>query len=298
MNQTETSAGFVIIGERTNVAGSARFRRLISDGLFDEALTIARTQVEGGAQIIDINMDDALIEGEEAMVHFLDLISTEPDIARVPLMIDSSRWNIIEAGLKCIQGKAIVNSISLKDGEEAFLEKARFIRKMGAATVVMAFDEAGQADTTERKFEICSRAYGLLTDAVGFPPEDIIFDPNVFPVATGIEAHNDYGLAFIEATRLIRANLPYAQVTGGISNVSFSFRGNNAIREAMHSAFLYHAVKAGLGMAIVNAGQLTVYSDIPKDLLERIEDVILNRREDATERLLAVATDYTASPKA
>lgn len=298
MSKSDISTQFVVIGERTNVAGSALFRRLITDGNFEEALSVARSQVEGGAQIIDVNMDDALIDGVAAMTRFLNLISSEPDIARVPIMIDSSRWEILEAGLKCVQGKAIVNSISLKDGEEPFLEKARFIRRLGAATVVMAFDEAGQADTTERKFDICAKAYALLTEQVGFPPEDIIFDPNVFAVATGIDEHNNYALNFIEATRLIKEGLPHAHVSGGISNVSFSFRGNNRLREAMHSVFLYHAVRAGLTMGIVNAGQLAVYSEIPDKLRERVEDVIQNRRPDATERLLAVAEEHRGGPEA
>ena len=283
---------FTIIGERTNVAGSTKFKRLIMNEQFDEALAVARDQVENGANIIDINFDDAMLDAESSMVTFLNLIASEPDIAKVPLMIDSSKWSVIEAGLKCTQGKAIVNSISLKEGEEPFIHQAKILKRFGAATVVMAFDEEGQADTVERKFEICKRAYEILTEKVGFPAEDIIFDPNVFAVATGIEEHNPYGLNFIEATRLIRENLPHAHVSGGISNVSFSFRGNNPMREAMHSVFLYHAIRAGLTMGIVNAGQLTVYSEIPKDLKDRVEDVILNRREDATERLLEVADQF------
>jgi 5-methyltetrahydrofolate--homocysteine methyltransferase len=283
---------FVNIGERTNVAGSAKFRKLVVEGNFDAALDIARQQVENGAQIIDINMDEGLLDSEAAMVRFLNLIAAEPDISRVPVMIDSSKWSVIEAGLKCVQGKAIVNSISLKEGEEIFLEQAEKCRRYGAAMVVMAFDEEGQADTEDRKFEICARAYKLLTEKVGIAPEDIIFDPNIFAVATGIEEHNDYARAFIAAARRIRENLPGAHVSGGLSNVSFSFRGNDRVREAMHSAFLYHAIQAGMDMGIVNAGQLTVYEDIPKDLLERVEDVLLNRRPDATERLLEIAESH------
>ncbi len=286
---------FVNIGERTNVTGSARFRKLISAGDYAAALDIARQQVENGAQIIDINMDEGMLDSAEAMVTFLNLIAAEPDIARVPVMIDSSKWEVIEAGLKCCQGKAVVNSISLKEGEGPFLQQARKIRRYGAAAVVMAFDEKGQAETAERKFEICRRAYELLTGTVGLAPEDIIFDPNIFAVATGIEEHNNYGVAFIEAVRRIRAELPHAHVCGGVSNLSFSFRGNNTVREAMHSVFLYHAIKAGLDMAIVNAGQLAIYQDIPGDLLELIEDVVLNRRDDATERLLEAATAYTGN---
>ena len=283
---------FVNIGERTNVAGSAKFRKLIVAGDFDAALEVARQQVENGAQIIDINMDEGLLDSEAAMVRFLNLIAAEPDISRVPVMIDSSKWSVIEAGLKCVQGKAVVNSISLKEGEESFLQQAEMVRRYGAAMVVMAFDEKGQADTEERKFEICARAYALLTEKVGIAPEDIIFDPNIFAVATGIEEHNDYGRAFIAATRRIRENLPGVHISGGLSNVSFSFRGNDRVREAMHSAFLYHAIRAGMDMGIVNAGQLTVYEDIPKDLLERVEDVLLNRRPDATERLLEAADTH------
>lgn len=291
-NVTTQTATFINIGERTNVTGSAKFRKLIEAGDYEAALDVARQQVENGAQIIDINMDEGLLDSEKAMVTFLNLIASEPDIARVPIMIDSSKWEVIEAGLKCVQGKAIVNSISLKEGEDKFREQAKKILHYGAATVVMAFDEDGQADTEDRKFEICARAYKILTEQVGFPPEDIIFDPNVFAVATGIEEHNRYGVDFIEATRRIRANLPYAHVSGGISNLSFSFRGNNAVREAMHSVFLYHAIKAGLDMGIVNAGQLTIYDDIPADLRDLIEDVILNRRDDATDRLLDAAESF------
>ncbi len=286
------TASFINIGERTNVTGSAKFKKLILEERFDEALDVARQQVDAGAQIIDVNMDEAMLDSEAAMVTFLNLIASEPDIAKVPVMIDSSKWSVIEAGLKCLQGKGVVNSISLKEGEEAFLEQARKIKNYGAAAVVMAFDETGQADTEERKFEICERAYRLLVDTVGFPPEDIIFDPNVFAVATGIEEHNNYGVDFINATRRIRENLPHAHVSGGISNVSFSFRGNNPVREAMHSVFLYHAIQAGLDMGIVNAGMITVYSEIPDELRERVEDVILNRRDDATDRLLEIADQF------
>ena len=291
MTQAAAGSQFVNIGERTNVTGSARFRDLIKDDDFDTALEVARQQVENGAQIIDINMDEGMLDSEAAMVRFLNLIAAEPDISRVPVMIDSSKWSVIEAGLKCVQGKAVVNSISLKEGETAFLEQARKIRRYGAATVVMAFDEDGQADTADRKFEICKRSYDLLT-GMGFPAEDIIFDPNIFAVATGIDEHNDYAIAFIEATRRIRTELPHVHVSGGVSNLSFSFRGNNAVREAMHSAFLLHAIRAGMDMGIVNAGQIMVYDDIPPDLLERIEDVLFNRRADATDRLLEVADDY------
>jgi len=289
---------FVNIGERTNVTGSPKFSRLILAGEYEEALSVARQQVEGGAQIIDVNMDEGLLDSEAAMSRFLNLIAAEPDIARIPIMIDSSRWSVIEAGLKCIQGKGIVNSISLKEGEEVFTEYARKIRRFGAAVVVMAFDEKGQADTVERKVEICTRAYRILTRKIGFPPQDIIFDPNILTVATGIEEHNNYAVNFIEATRQIKATLPLAKVSGGISNISFSFRGNNAVRDAMHSAFLYHAIRAGMDMGIVNAGQLAVYEEIPKDLLERVEDVLLNRRPDATERLLAFADSMTKRGKA
>ncbi len=282
-------AQFINVGERTNVAGSAKFKKLIYDGDYDSALSIARQQVENGAQVIDINMDDAMLDAKEAMVTFLQLIAAEPDISRVPIMIDSSKWEVIEAGLKCVQGKAIVNSISMKEGKEPFVEQAKKVRRYGAAVVVMAFDEKGQADTVERKYDICKKSYDILVNEVGFPPEDIIFDPNIFAVATGIEEHNPYGLNFIEATRLIKRDMPYAKISGGVSNVSFSFRGNDALREVMHSVFLYHAIKAGMDMGIVNAGQLTVYADIPTELKERAEDVILNRRDDATERLLDIA---------
>jgi 5-methyltetrahydrofolate--homocysteine methyltransferase len=293
-----TNASFINIGERTNVTGSARFRKLITADAYEAAVEVARQQVQSGAQILDVNMDEGLLDSEAAMVRFLRLIGAEPDITRVPVMIDSSKWSVIEAGLKQLPGKAIVNSISMKDGEAPFLEQARKVKRYGAAVVVMAFDEEGQAETAERKFAICERAYRLLVDVVGFPPEDIIFDPNVFAVATGIEEHNDYANAFIEATRLIKEGLPYAHVSGGVSNVSFSFRGNNALREAMHAAFLYHAIRAGLDMAIVNAGALPVYEQIPADLLERIEDVLLNRRDDATDRLLEMADQYSGTRQA
>jgi len=277
---------FVNVGERTNVTGSKMFARLILNGEYAEAVNVARAQVENGAQIIDINMDEAMLDSERAMVTFLNLIGSEPDISRVPIMVDSSKWSVIEAGLKCIQGKPVINSISLKEGEESFRLQAKLARRYGAAVIVMAFDEKGQADTRERKVEICTRSYHMLTRELGFPPEDIIFDPNIFAVATGIEEHNNYAVDFIEATRIIRETLPFAKVSGGVSNVSFSFRGNEPVREAIHTVFLYHAVKAGMTMGIVNAGQLGVYEDIPAALLERVEDVILNRRGDATERLV------------
>lgn len=295
---TLPSINFVVIGERTNVAGSPKFARHILAGEFDAAVAIARQQVENGAQILDVNMDEAMLDGVAAMRHFLNLIAAEPEIARVPIMIDSSNWAVIEAGLKCLQGKGIVNSISLKEGEARFIEKARLIRRYGAAVVVMAFDERGQADTFERKIEVCKRSYELLVTKADFPPEDIILDPNVLTVGTGMEEHANYAVDFIRATRWIKENLPLAKVSGGISNVSFSFRGNNAVREAMHSAFLYHAIRAGLDMAIVNAGMLAVYEEIPKDMLERVEDVLLNRRPDATERLIKFAEQLkqTAAP--
>ena len=283
---------FVNVGERTNVTGSARFRKLIQTEQFDTALKVAEQQVENGAQIIDINMDDGLLDAPACMQRFLNLLAGEPSISRVPVMIDSSRWEALEAGLQCIQGKPIVNSISLKEGEESFLKQARTVRKYGAAVVVMAFDEDGQADTMARKVEICQRAYTLLTEQAGFSPEDIIFDPNIFAVATGIDAHNNYSVDFIEAVRWIRENLPYSHISGGVSNLSFSFRGFEPIREAMHAAFLYHAIQAGMTMGIVNAGQLAVYEDISKELLERVEDVILNQRDDATERLLEIAQQF------
>jgi 5-methyltetrahydrofolate--homocysteine methyltransferase len=280
---------FVNIGERTNVTGSPRFAKLILAGEYEKALEVARQQVAGGAQMIDVNMDEAMLDSEQAMTTFLNSIASEPDIARVPVVIDSSKWSVIEAGLKCIQGKGVVNSISLKEGEEVFKQRARLIKRYGAAMIVMAFDEKGQADTAESKVEISTRAYRLLTEEVGIRPQDIIFDPNILTVATGIEEHNNYAVAFIEATRIIKATLPGCKVSGGVSNISFSFRGNNAVREAMHSAFLYHAIRAGMDMGIVNAGQLAIYEEIPKDLLEVVEDVLLNRRTDSTERLLAVA---------
>ncbi len=282
-------SNFINIGERTNVSGSIKFARLIREEKYEDALAIARQQVENGAQIIDINMDDAMLDAEKAMVSFLNMVATEPDIAKVPIMIDSSKWSVLEAGLKCIQGKAIVNSISLKEGEDDFRSKAEKIRNYGAAVVVMAFDETGQAADFNKKIEICQRAYKILTNEVGFPPEDIIFDPNILTVATGIEEHNNYAVDFINTVRWIKQNLPYAKVSGGISNLSFSFRGNDTVREAMHSAFLFHAINAGLDMGIVNAGMLQVYDEIPKDLLLLVEDVILNRRKDATDRLIAFA---------
>ncbi|MDP5031872.1 MAG: methionine synthase [Paraglaciecola sp.] len=298
INLEKSSASvFINVGERTNVTGSAMFKRLILEGDYEKALDVARQQVENGAQIIDINMDEAMLDSEAAMVRFLNLIASEPDISRVPIMIDSSKWSIIEAGLKCVQGKSIVNSISLKEGEENFLHQAKLIKRYGAATVVMAFDEVGQADTEDRKFEICERSYKLLTEKIGFPPQDIIFDPNIFAVATGIEEHNNYALDFINATRRIRQHLPHAHISGGLSNVSFSFRGNNPVREAMHSVFLFHAIKAGMDMGIVNAGQLEVYDQIPLELRDAVEDVILNRHPDATDRLLELAPKYQGGGK-
>ncbi len=288
---------FVNIGERTNVTGSKAFSRLILNDNYTEALSVARSQVENGAQIIDINMDEAMLDSQKAMVTFLNLIAAEPDISRVPIMLDSSKWSVIEAGLKRVQGKAVINSISMKEGEEEFIRHAKLARRYGAAVIVMAFDESGQADTQARKIEICTRCYRILVDQVRFPPEDIIFDPNIFAVATGIEEHNNYGVDFIEATHVIKQTLPYAKVSGGVSNVSFSFRGQEAIREAIHTAFLYHAVRAGMTMGIVNAGQLGVYSDIPKDLLEHVEDVLLNRRPDATERLVEFAESFKGQSK-
>jgi 5-methyltetrahydrofolate--homocysteine methyltransferase len=288
---------FVNVGERCNVTGSAIFKRLILENNYDEALSVARQQVENGAQIIDINMDEGMLDAEKAIVTFLNLIASEPDISRVPIMVDSSKWEVIEAGLKCIQGKPVVNSISLKEGEAEFIERARLCMKYGAAVVVMAFDEEGQADTFERKAAICKRSYAVLVERVGFPPEDIIFDPNIFAVATGIEEHNNYAVDFIEATRYIKENLPHAMVSGGVSNVSFSFRGNNPVREAIHSVFLYHAIKAGMDMGIVNAGQLAIYDDLPDELRDAVEDVILNRRDDATENLLNIAEKYRGDGK-
>ncbi|WGQ12484.1 methionine synthase [Pedobacter gandavensis] len=288
---------FVNIGERTNITGSPKFSKLILGGDYEAALTVARQQVEGGAQIIDVNMDEGMLDGEAAMVKFLNLIASEPDISKLPIMVDSSKWSVIEAGLKCLQGKGIVNSISLKEGPEKFIESAKKIMNYGAAVVVMAFDEHGQADNFERRKEICKRSYDILVDEVGFPAQDIIFDPNILTVATGLEEHNNYAVDFINATRWIKENLPYAKVSGGVSNISFSFRGNNTVREAMHSAFLYHAIKAGLDMGIVNAGMLEVYQEIPPELLERVEDVLLNRREDATERLVEFAETIKSKGK-
>ncbi|MDG2088505.1 MAG: methionine synthase [Arenicellaceae bacterium] len=283
---------FVNVGERTNITGSAKFRRLIKEGDYDAALEVARDQVESGAQIIDVNMDEGLIDSKAVMVTFLNLMAAEPDIARVPVMVDSSKWEVIEAGLKCLQGKGIVNSISLKEGEEPFIKQAKLIMRYGAAVVVMAFDEVGQADTKERKVEICERAYKILVERVGFAPEDIIFDPNIFAVATGIDEHNNYAVDFIEATREIKQRLPYVKVSGGVSNVSFSFRGNDTLREAIHSVFLYYAIQAGMDMGIVNAGQLAVYDDLPEELRAKVEAVILNTHSGATEELLAIAGDY------
>jgi 5-methyltetrahydrofolate--homocysteine methyltransferase len=288
---------FINIGERTNVAGSKKFASLIKEEKYEEALSVARQQVENGAQILDVNMDEGMIDSEEAMTKYLTLLASEPDIAKVPIMIDSSKWSVIEAGLKCVQGKGIVNSISLKEGEESFIKQARKILQYGAAAIVMAFDEDGQADTYERKIEVCERAYRILTEVVGFSPPDIIFDPNILTVGTGIEEHNNYAVNFIEAARWIKQNLPLTKVSGGVSNISFSFRGNNTVREAMHSAFLYHAIKAGMDMGIVNAGQLKVYEEIPKEFLERVEDVLLNRRSDSTERLIEFAKSIKGNDK-
>src|ERR687898_512856 len=283
---------FVNVGERTNVTGSRRFKDLILNDDYETALEVARGQVENGAQIIDVNMDEGMLYGEDAMARFLNLVASEPDISRVPVMIDSSKWSVIETGLKRVQGKPVVNSISLKEGEEEFVRRARLLRRYGAAVIVMAFDEDGQADTKERKVAICARAYKTLTKKVGFPADDVIFDPNVFAIATGMEEHDNYGVDFIEAVREISKTLPHAKTSGGISNVSFSFRGNDAVREAIHAVFLYHAIKAGLTMGIVNAGQLTVYDEIDEELREAVEDVVLNRRDDATERLLELAEEY------
>ncbi|USE68563.1 methionine synthase [Pseudoalteromonas maricaloris] len=295
MTQT---AVFTNVGERTNVTGSAKFKRLILEEDYEIALDVAREQVESGAQVIDINMDEAMLDSKAAMVKFLNLIASEPDISKVPIMVDSSKWEVIEAGLKCIQGKAIVNSISLKEGEAPFIHQAKIIKRFGAAVVVMAFDEVGQAETAERKFEICQRSYKILVDELGFPPEDIIFDPNIFAVATGIEEHDNYAVEFIEGTRRIKQNLPHCKVSGGVSNVSFSFRGNNPVREAIHSVFLYHAIKAGMDMGIVNAGQLAVYDDIPKELRDAVEDVILNTDAGAGERLVEIAPKYSGMAQA
>jgi 5-methyltetrahydrofolate--homocysteine methyltransferase len=294
-----TGQQFIIVGERTNVTGSAKFRKLIESGAYDAALTVAREQVESGANVLDVNMDEGLLDSEKAMATFLNLIASEPDISRVPVMIDSSKWAVIEAGLKRVQGKAIVNSISLKEGEEPFLDHARKILRYGAAVVVMAFDESGQAETAERKFAICERAYRLLTERVGFAPEDIVFDPNIFAVATGIEEHNNYAVAFIEAARRIRSALPHVHVSGGVSNLSFAFRGNELVRQAMHTVFLYHAIQAGMDLGIVNAGQLGVYDDLNPELRELCEDVVLNRRPDATDRLRPICPGANAlSPSA
>ncbi len=292
MTTGSAAQSFINVGERTNVTGSAKFRKLIEANDYSAALAVARQQVEAGAMVLDVNMDEGLLDSEKAMATFLNLIASEPDISRVPIMIDSSKWTVIEAGLKCVQGKPIVNSISMKEGEEAFLEQARKVQRYGAAVVVMAFDEQGQADTIERKVSICERAYKLLTEKVGFAPEDIIFDPNIFAVATGIEEHNGYGIAFIEATRQIKEKMPLVHISGGVSNLSFAFRGNEPVREAMHSVFLYHAIRAGMDMGIVNAGQLALYDDIPAELRELSEDVILNRRPDATDRLLEAAPRF------
>ena len=283
---------FVNIGERTNVTGSAQFRKLILDQRYDEAVEVARQQVESGAQILDVNMDEGMLDAEKAMVTYLNLIAAEPDIARIPVMVDSSKWSVIEAGLRCLQGKGVVNSISMKEGEEAFLQQARLVQRYGAAAVIMAFDEQGQADTCARKVEICTRAYHLLREKLDFPPEDIIFDPNIFAVATGIDEHNNYAVDFIEATRIIKQTLPHCHVSGGVSNVSFAFRGNNVVREAIHAVFLFHAIRAGMDMGIVNAGALPIYDDLDAELRERVEDVVLNRRDDATERLLEIAPRY------
>ena len=288
---------FVNVGERTNVTGSKAFARLILNEQYEDAVTVARQQVESGAQLIDVNMDEAMLDSAAAMTRFLKLIGSEPDIARVPVMIDSSKWSVIEAGLKCVQGKCIVNSISMKEGEASFIEQAKLARRYGAAVIVMAFDEQGQADTFERKIQICERSYRLLVDTVGFPPEDIVFDPNVFAIATGIEEHNNYAVDFIEATRWIKQHLPLAKVSGGVSNVSFSFRGNDHVREAIHTVFLYHAIRAGMTMGIVNAGQLGVYEDIDPTLREAVEDVVLNRRADAGERLVQLAETIKAGGK-
>ncbi|MDN5781383.1 MAG: methionine synthase, partial [Luteimonas sp.] len=283
---------FVNIGERTNVTGSAQFKKLIKEDRFEEAVEVARQQVANGAQILDVNMDEGMIDSEKAMVRFLTLIASEPDIARIPVMVDSSKWSVIESGLKCLQGKGVVNSISMKEGEAAFIEHARKVLRYGAAAVVMAFDERGQADTCERKVEICTRAYRILTEQVGFPPEDIIFDPNIFAIATGMDEHNNYAVDFIEAARIIRKTLPHCHISGGVSNVSFSFRGNEVVRQAIHSVFLYHAISAGMDMGIVNAGAMPIYDELDPELREHVEDVILNRRADSTERLLALAERY------
>ncbi|MDO8377182.1 MAG: dihydropteroate synthase, partial [Aquabacterium sp.] len=288
---------FVNIGERTNVTGSKAFARMILEGRYEDALSVARQQVENGAQIIDVNMDEAMLDSVAAMERFLKLIASEPEIARVPIMVDSSKWSVIEIGLKCLQGKGIVNSISLKEGEAEFRRQATLLRRYGAATVVMAFDESGQADTYQRKIQICERAYRLLVDEIDFPPEDIIFDPNIFAIATGIDEHANYAVDFINATRWIKQHLPGAKVSGGVSNVSFSFRGNEPVREAIHTVFLYHAIRAGLDMGIVNAGMVGVYDDLDAELRERVEDVVLNRRADSTERLLEIAENVKGAAK-
>jgi 5-methyltetrahydrofolate--homocysteine methyltransferase len=290
--QITPDSNFINVGERTNVTGSKQFKTLILDNRYDEAVAVARQQVASGAQVLDVNMDEGMLDSEKAMVEFLHLIAAEPDIARVPVMVDSSKWSVIEAGLKCLQGKGIVNSISMKEGEAEFLRQARLVRRYGAAVVVMAFDEAGQADNVQRKIDICSRAYKLLTDEIGFPPEDIIFDPNVFAIATGIDEHNNYAVDFIEAARELKRRFPHSHISGGVSNVSFSFRGNEPVRQAIHVVFLYHAIRAGMDMGIVNAGAMPLYDDIDADLRERVEDVVLNRRSDATERLLEIADRY------
>ena len=295
--RVDASSLFINIGERTNVTGSKAFARLILNAQFEDALAVARQQVENGAQVVDVNMDEAMLDSRAAMVKFLNLMAGEPDIARVPVMIDSSKWSVIEAGLQCVQGKGIVNSISLKEGEEIFKHQAKLVKRYGAAAVVMAFDEQGQADTYERKIEICERAYRILVDEVGFPAEDIIFDPNIFAIATGIEEHNNYAVDFINATAWIKANLPGAKVSGGVSNVSFSFRGNDPVREAIHTVFLYHAIKAGMDMGIVNAGMVGVYDQLEPTLRERVEDVVLNRRPDAGERLIEVAESAKGAAK-
>ncbi|MEY4470614.1 MAG: Methionine synthase, partial [Pseudomonadota bacterium] len=288
---------FVNVGERTNVTGSKAFARMILNGEYEQALAVARQQVENGAQVIDVNMDEAMLDSQAAMVRFLNLMAGEPDIARVPVMVDSSKWSVIEAGLRCIQGKGIVNSISMKEGLEEFKRQAKLVKRYGAAAVVMAFDEKGQADTYERKIEICERAYRVLVDEVDFPPEDIIFDPNIFAIATGIEEHNNYAVDFINATRWIKQHLPGAKVSGGVSNVSFSFRGNDPVREAIHTVFLYHAIQAGMDMGIVNAGMVGVYDDLEPVLRERVEDVVLNRRPDAGERLVDIADSAKGAAK-
>ncbi|MEO6227395.1 MAG: dihydropteroate synthase, partial [Thermomonas sp.] len=290
--QITPESNFINVGERTNVTGSAQFKKLILDNRLDEAVVVARQQVDSGAQVLDVNMDEGLLDSEKKMVEYLHLIAAEPDIARIPVMVDSSKWSVIEAGLKCLQGKGIVNSISMKEGEAEFLRQARLVRRYGAAVVVMAFDEEGQADTIARKVDISSRAYELLTNEIGFPPEDIIFDPNVFAIATGIEEHNNYAVDYIEAARELRKRFPHSHISGGVSNVSFSFRGNEPVRQAIHVVFLYHAIRAGMDMGIVNAGALPLYDDLDAELRERVEDVVLNRRSDGTERLLEIADRF------